>query len=186
METPVLSYPAFHKDFILETDASAQGLGAIFSQQQEDGQVHPVAYTSRVLSPSECNLKWRRSLWYGLYHIFSSTILPVRPEYTDRTAVKAVLEAPNPNGKHARWWIKVYGQGVRDVKIIYRSGKCNANADALSRGPQSTAPQEASEPKVQVAAITTDKNTITNLLQADAIVITTKSLRDNQQKDQIC
>ena len=181
MEAPVLSCPTFHKDFILETDTSAQGLGAILSQQQEDGQVHPVAYASRALSPSERNysiteMEMLAVVWaisHFQFYLYSRNVTV----YTDHTAVKAVLEAPNPNGKHARWWMKVYGQGVRNVKIIYCSGKCNANADAFSRGPQSTAPQEASEPEVQVAAITdTDKNTITNLLQANAIDISTESL----------
>ena len=55
MEVPVLSYPSFNKVFILETDTSAQGLGAILLQQQDDGQVHPVVYASRALSPSERN-----------------------------------------------------------------------------------------------------------------------------------
>ena len=42
-------------DFMLETDASGVGLGAVLSQQQEDGQLHPVAYASRSLDTSEKN-----------------------------------------------------------------------------------------------------------------------------------
>ena len=54
---PVLSYPQFGPDshFILETDASSQGLGAVLAQKQEDGLVHPVAYASRTLTPQEKN-----------------------------------------------------------------------------------------------------------------------------------
>ena len=33
--------------FVLETDASILGLGAILSQQQPNGTIHPVAYASR-------------------------------------------------------------------------------------------------------------------------------------------
>ena len=52
---PVLAYPSFEKDFTLETDASVLGLGAVLSQRQEDGRLHPVAYASRALNPSEKN-----------------------------------------------------------------------------------------------------------------------------------
>lgn len=53
VEPPVLAYPEFSKRFVLETDASTKGLGAVLSQEQEDGKLHPVAYASRVLSPQE-------------------------------------------------------------------------------------------------------------------------------------
>lgn len=52
---PVLAFPNFEKNFILETDASIKGLGAVLSQQQEDGQIHPVAFASRALSLQEKN-----------------------------------------------------------------------------------------------------------------------------------
>ena len=60
---------------------------------------------------------------------------------TDHTAVKSVLEAPNPAGKHTRWWTRVYGRGLKDVTIVYRAGKENKNADALSWSPVLPAPQ---------------------------------------------
>ena len=50
---PVLAYPAFDVNFTLETDASIQGLGAVLSQPQADGKLHPVAYTSRALNKAE-------------------------------------------------------------------------------------------------------------------------------------
>ena len=50
---PVLGYPNFTREFILETDASLKGLGTVLSQQQKDGSVHVIAYTSRSLCPPE-------------------------------------------------------------------------------------------------------------------------------------
>ena len=37
---PVLGYPNFSREFILETDASLKGLGTVLSQQQK-GWEHP-------------------------------------------------------------------------------------------------------------------------------------------------
>lgn len=52
---PVLAYPDFCKDFVLETDASIKGLGAVLSQKQSDGKLYPIAFASRALSPPEKN-----------------------------------------------------------------------------------------------------------------------------------
>ena len=60
VELKMESLEAFHtlklkclKPFLLDTDASKFGLGAMLSQKQEDGKYHPVAYTSRSLRGSE-------------------------------------------------------------------------------------------------------------------------------------
>ena len=43
---PVLGYPNFIREFILETDDSLKGLGAVLSQQQKDRSIHVIAYAS--------------------------------------------------------------------------------------------------------------------------------------------
>ena len=55
---PVLSCPDFNREFLLETDASLQGLRAILSKQDGSGKLHVITYTSQSLCPSErsmCN-----------------------------------------------------------------------------------------------------------------------------------
>ena len=55
---PVLGYPNFERDFILETDASLRRLGAVLSQIDKEGKTHVIAYASWTLRPSEksmCN-----------------------------------------------------------------------------------------------------------------------------------
>ena len=52
-EAPILVYPKFDKQaspIILQTDASAIGLGAVLEQEG-----HVIAYASRTFSTSECN-----------------------------------------------------------------------------------------------------------------------------------
>ena len=54
---PLLAYPQFGhgEEFILETYASFVGLGAVLSQKQDNGLVHPVAFASRSLQSHERN-----------------------------------------------------------------------------------------------------------------------------------
>ena len=51
-ERSVLSYANYGEPFVLETDASMQGLGAVLSQYS-DGQLRVVAYACRFLRPNE-------------------------------------------------------------------------------------------------------------------------------------
>ena len=44
MNSSVLAFADYTKDFLLKTDTSKEGLGAVLSQKQEDGRFHPVAY----------------------------------------------------------------------------------------------------------------------------------------------
>ena len=51
--SPVVLLPNFSKQFILRTDASSRGLGAVLMQTGEDGELHPVLYASRKLLDRE-------------------------------------------------------------------------------------------------------------------------------------
>ena len=50
---PELVYPNFSREFILETDTSLNGLGAILSEQGKDIEIHVITYESHPLHPSE-------------------------------------------------------------------------------------------------------------------------------------
>ena len=50
---PVLGYPDLNREFVLETNTSLQGLGAVLSQQDETGKLNVIAYASQSLRPSE-------------------------------------------------------------------------------------------------------------------------------------
>ena len=83
--------------------------------------------------------------------------------------VKAVLETSNPSGKHARWWSRVYGRGVKEVRIVYRSGKSNLNVDALSRCPVGQAPAEGQgQNEVQISLVTSASK-IESLLNSEPL-----------------
>ena len=55
MSSPVLAFADNTKDFLLEMDASKEGLGVVLSQKQADGCYHLVAYGSQALTTHEKN-----------------------------------------------------------------------------------------------------------------------------------
>ena len=54
---PVLSYLDYLKPFLLETDASLKGLGAVLSQEDSKGNLHVVSFTLHTLKPYEKSMK---------------------------------------------------------------------------------------------------------------------------------
>ena len=52
---PIVAFTNYTTEFLLETNASKEGLGAVLSQKQVDGQYHPVTYGSRALMAHEKN-----------------------------------------------------------------------------------------------------------------------------------
>ena len=55
MSAPVLTYPDPNKEYLLETDASKLGLGAVLSEKQSYGRYHLAAFGSRALHGVEVN-----------------------------------------------------------------------------------------------------------------------------------
>ena len=81
----ILVFPDFNKPFLLDTDASKEGLGAVLSQKQGDGHYHPVTFGSHSLTPSEKNyhssklefltLKWSITEHFKEYLTYSPFVV---------------------------------------------------------------------------------------------------------------
>ena len=187
--SPILAYPNFQRDFLLETDASQQGLGAVLSQVQSDNRSHPIAYASRGLTPAEKNygitdLETLAVVWsisHFHYYLYGHKVTV----YTDHSAVKSVLEMSSSSGRHAPWWTRVYGRGIKEVNVVFRAGKENVAADALSRNPLPEMPTEGlAESETQVATISSlPKSTIQEVLQSDPVEGAPDDLLEAQRKD---
>jgi len=135
-QSPVLSYPNFSQQFLLETDASKEGLRAVLAQKDESGMVHPNAYTSRSLLPQEKNygiseMEALGVVW-AVKHFCHFLYGHKCDVYTDHKALKSLINTPHPSGKLARWGLTLQ---ELDLEIQYQPGKKNSNADALSRAP---------------------------------------------------
>jgi hypothetical protein len=134
---PILQYPDFSKSFILHTDASFQGLGAILSQKDSRGKEFAIYFASRTLSTAEKNysvteLEALAVIWavkkFRPYLLYSEFTL-----VTDHIALKGLFNNPNPIGRIARWIATLQQY---HYTIEYRQGKSHNNADALSRLPK--------------------------------------------------
>ena len=153
---PVLVFPRFGSGFVLETDASGVGLGAILAQEQPDGSVRPIAYASRTLQQHERNygvteLEALGVVW-AVRH-FRHYLYGNRCDvFTDHEALKTLLNTPHPSGKLTRWGLSLQ---ELDLHIHYRPGPKNNNADALSRYPTGS-PRDDCPEVGQVAALEPD------------------------------
>ena len=154
------SYPRFgpEEEFVLETDASLNGLAAVLGQRQDDSHVHPIAYASRSLQPHETNyaiteLETLALVW--AVKMFRPYILGHHcVVLMDHSACTSLLNAAHPSAKLARWAMAIQ---EHDLEIRHRSGRSNASADALSRNPV-VAPFEQQQQKecAQVLQVSSD------------------------------
>jgi len=122
--------------FILETNASIFGLGAVLAQSQVDGSIQPIVYANRSLQEHEkrygiTELEGLGVVW-AVKHFRTYLYGHQCDIYTDHEALKSLLNTPQPSGKLARCGMAIQ---ELDVQILHRSGKHNANTDALSRAP---------------------------------------------------
>lgn len=138
VSAPVLAYANFSLPFILEIDASFNGLGAVLSQEQE-GKVRPIAYASRGLKPTERNMSNYSSmkleflaLKWAVTEKFRDYLLGQKcTVWTDNNPLSH-LETAKLGATEQRWAAQL---ASFDFTIRYRSGRTNTNADALSRLP---------------------------------------------------
>ena len=126
---PVLRLPDFNETFVIETDASNVGIGAVLMQAG-----HPISYFSKKLGPrlqasstylkelhaiAEAVHKWRQYL-LGRFFIIR----------TDHKSIKELLQQVVQTPDQQIYIRKLLGYHFR---IEYKPGRANQAADALSR-----------------------------------------------------
>lgn len=134
---PVMAFPEHSQPYIVHTDASTEGLGAVLYQRQ-GGQLRVIAYASRALSAAEKKyhagkleflaLKWAITDQFRDYLYYS----PKFVVYTDNNPLTYVLTSARLNATGLRW---IGELADFDFEIKYRPGRSNVDADTLSRSP---------------------------------------------------
>ncbi|WVZ92138.1 hypothetical protein U9M48_038225 [Paspalum notatum var. saurae] len=129
LTAPLLQLPDFSKRFVVDTDASGSGFGAVL--HQGDGAI---AFFSRAVAPHHAKLQayereliglvkavrhWRPYLWGRAFTV-----------RTDHWSLKFILDQRLTTIPQHTWVSKLFGY---DLSVEYRPGKQNVAADALSR-----------------------------------------------------
>ncbi|CAM4524897.1 unnamed protein product [Lepidochelys kempii] len=141
MSDPVLRAPDFDKPFLVTTDASERGVGAVLMQKGPDQEFHPVVFLSKKLSERESNWSVTEKECYAIVYALEK----LRPYVwgrrfhlqTDHAALKWLHTVKETNKKLLRWSLALQDF---DFDIQHISGASNKVADALSREsfPEST------------------------------------------------
>ena len=129
---PVLRSPDQNLQFVVTTDASDYAIGAVLSQEDQ-----PIAYRSRKISSAERNyLVYEKELLAIIdatqawrHYLIGNKFLI----YTDHESLKYLNKQPTLSTRQARWMDHLNNY---HFEIIYKPGKLNVVADALSRQQQ--------------------------------------------------
>ena len=139
---PILAFPDFNLTFVVDCDASNNGLGAVLSQLSDSEKV--VAYASRTLSKAERKYSATRremlSLVWAVRHFRPYLYGQKFIVRTDHSALQWLRSFREPEGQVARWLEQL---AEFDFDVEHRPGRKHGNADALSRHPCSQPEDES-------------------------------------------
>ena len=128
--------PDWTKPFIVDTDASETGIGAVLSQCDSNGNEHVIVYASRLLTKPERNYCVTRKELLAVVtflshfrHYLIGVPFTIR---TDHGALTWLQNFRSPEGQLVRWLEKLQ---EFQFTIVHRPGRKHNNADALSRRP---------------------------------------------------
>ena len=136
--TCVNDCPCWDKPFELHTDASAVGIGAVLCQK--DGKSERVIqYVSRALTPPESRYAVHEQELLAVVwaletcrpYLSSGEPVLIR---TDSRAVELLEKKAEGSRRILRWLLRM---AEFKYVVMHRKGSQNANADFLSRFPQS-------------------------------------------------
>ena len=122
------------KPFLVQTDASDHGIGAVLSQEDAEGRDQPIAYRSRKLTETQQRWSTIEKECYAIvfaveqfrYYLYGRPFTV----QTDHKPLSWLSQVRDRNRKLMRWSLVLQEY---DIKYVHKKGTENANADALSR-----------------------------------------------------
>lgn len=145
---PILAFPDFTEPFIVQTDASNTGMGAVLAQIQ-NGKERVVAFASQALDKAQQNyaaterealaLVWAVQQFRPYIHGRHFKLV------TDHNALRYIFEGRTKSSKLARMALTLQEY---DFEAVHRRGTANGNADALSRLVQAFSAQASENYRV--------------------------------------
>jgi hypothetical protein len=133
MSQPILQHPDFSREFILTTEATNDGAGALLSQGQISKGL-PIAYASRSFNKAEKNYstveKELAAIVWGIKHFRPYLYGRKFKIVSNHKPLTWIMNVKDPGSRLMRWRIQLEEY---DYEIVYKPGVQNSNADALSR-----------------------------------------------------
>jgi hypothetical protein len=135
---PVLAQFRTDRDTVMETDSSGYAIGGVLSQYDEQGVLRPCAYFSKKNTPAECNYEIHDKELLAIIRGLEEWDAELRSVksfkvITDHKNLEYFMRPKKLNERQVRWseMLSRY-----NMEIMYRPGKANVRADALSRREQ--------------------------------------------------
>ncbi|KAJ9547856.1 LOW QUALITY PROTEIN: hypothetical protein OSB04_020399 [Centaurea solstitialis] len=129
---PLLRLPNFSQPFEVECDASGKGIGAALMQNR-----HPIAYFSKALSNNNLSKstyeKELMALVLAIQHWRPYLLGRDFTVFTDQKSLRHLLQQRVASADQQNWMAKLLGY---HFKVMYKPGRENSAADALSRLPE--------------------------------------------------
>ena len=131
---PVLKVADPTKSYILHTDASDLGLGAVLMQEDDDGHLHPIAFASKLLNPAQRNYtvtdRECLAMVWALEHFNTYVEGHKYTIVTDHAALTYLKNVTHTKQRMHRLALKLQPY---ELSIEYKPGVKHYAADLLSR-----------------------------------------------------
>lgn len=126
------------RETVLECDSSGYAVGGVLSQYGDDGVLRPCAFFSRKNNAQECNYEIHDKELLAVVRCLEEWDSELRSVerfkvITDHKNLEYFMKPRMLNERQIRWSLLL---GRYNLELLYRPGKQNVRADALSRREQ--------------------------------------------------